>query len=67
MASLVSVGRPAGHDALRVHTDTSTYTHPPVPDFVHPGDDRLYPDIPNVVSQVFYTHGDVEALHGQTG
>ena len=52
-------------DAPRVHTDTSSYTHPPVPDFVHPGDDRLYPDIPNVVSQVFYTHGDVEAGFAQ--
>ena len=52
-------------DAPRVHADTSTYTHPPVPDFVHPGDDRLYPDIPNVVSQVFYTHGDIEAGFAQ--
>ena len=51
--------------APRVHTDTSTYAHPPVPDFVHPGDDRLYPDIPNVVSQVFYTHGDVAAGFAQ--
>ena len=52
-------------NAPRVHADTSAYTHPPVPDFVHPGDDRLYPDIPNVVSQVFYTHGDVEAGFAQ--
>ena len=52
-------------DAPRVHADTSAYTHPPVPDFVHPGDDRLYPDIPNVVSQVFYTHGDIEAGFAQ--
>ncbi len=52
-------------DAPRVHADTSAYTHPPVPDFVHPGDDRLYPRIPNVVSQVFYTHGDIEAGFAQ--
>ena len=48
-------------DAPRVHADTSGYAHPPIPDFVHHGDDRLFPAIPNVVSQVRYTHGDTEA------
>ena len=48
-------------DAPRVHTDTSGYSHPPIPDFAHPGDDRLFPDVPNVVSRVVYAHGDVDA------
>lgn len=48
-------------DAPRVHADTSGYRHPPIPDFAHPGDDQLFPDIPNVVSRVVYAHGDVEA------
>ncbi len=52
-------------NAPPVHTDTSTYTHPPIPDFVHPGDDRLFPDIPNVVSQVLYSHGDIKAGFAQ--
>ena len=47
-------------DAPRVHADTSEYAHPPIPDFVHSDDDRLFPSIVNVVSQVRYTHGDTE-------
>ncbi|ETW99741.1 MAG: hypothetical protein ETSY1_13890 [Candidatus Entotheonella factor] len=61
--------RPAVFDAVeamhaeapRVHADTSGYAHPPIPDFVHQGDDRLFPPIPNVVSQVLYRHGDSDA------
>ena len=52
-------------NAPLVHTDTSSYSHPPIPDFVHPGDDRLYPDIPNVVSHVLYNHGDIDAGFAQ--
>ena len=48
-------------DAPRVHTDTSGYAYPPIPEFAHKGDDRLFPPIPNVVSQVLYHHGDIEA------
>ena len=56
----------AMHDnAPRVHADTSGYAHPPVPDFVHKGDDRLFPPIPNVVSQVLYKHGDINAGFAQ--
>ncbi|ETX06569.1 MAG: hypothetical protein ETSY2_16325 [Candidatus Entotheonella gemina] len=52
-------------DAPRVHSDTSGYEHPPIPDFVHQGDDRLFPPIPNVVSQVQYRHGDIDAGFAQ--
>ena len=48
-------------DAPRVHTETSGYAHPPIPEFAHKGDDRLFPPIPNVVSQVLYHHGDIVA------
>ncbi len=52
-------------EAPRVHADTSEYAYPPIPDFLHPGDNRLFPDIPNVVSQVLYTHGDIETGFAQ--
>lgn len=52
-------------DAPLVHADTSGYAHPPVPDFVHKGNDRLFPPIPNVVSQVLYKQGDIDAGFAQ--
>jgi CO/xanthine dehydrogenase Mo-binding subunit len=53
-------------DAPKVHEDPALYTHPPIPDaFLHGGEARLFPPIPNVVSQVFYHHGDIEAGFAQ--
>lgn len=52
--------------APRLHDDPASYAHPPVPDaFLHGGEARLFPPIPNVVSQVCYRHGDLAAGFAQ--
>ncbi len=51
-------------NAPKIHE--TSYAHPPIPDFLLHGDDnRLFPPIPNVVSQVFYRHGNIEAGFAQ--
>src|SRR5262245_459800 len=53
-------------DAPRIHTQPESYKHPPIPEaFLHGGIAEFFPPIPNVVSQVFYRHGDLEAGFAQ--
>jgi CO/xanthine dehydrogenase Mo-binding subunit len=43
----------------RIHAQPESYRHPPVPEaFLHGGIVEFFPPIPNVVSQVFYRHGN---------
>jgi CO/xanthine dehydrogenase Mo-binding subunit len=52
--------------APRVHEHPDAYTHPPIPEaFLHGGQAEFFPSIPNVVSQVFYRHGDLNAGFAQ--
>jgi CO/xanthine dehydrogenase Mo-binding subunit len=52
--------------APRVHEQPDSYTHPPIPEaFLHGGEAQFFPPLPNVVSQVFYRHGDLDAGFAQ--
>jgi CO/xanthine dehydrogenase Mo-binding subunit len=53
-------------NAPRLHAQPESYGHPPIPEaFLHGGIAEFFPPIPNVVSQVFYRHGDLNAGFGQ--
>lgn len=53
-------------DAPRIHARPESYQHPPIPEaFVHGGIAEFFPPIPNVVSQVVYRHGDLDAGFAQ--
>src|SRR5215470_7178032 len=46
--------------APRIHEQPNSYARPPIPEaFLHGGEAQFFPPIPNVVSQVFYRHGDL--------
>jgi len=52
--------------APRIHEQAASYTHPPIPEaFLHGAEVQFFPAIPNVVSQVFYRHGDLAAGFAQ--
>ena len=52
--------------APRIHEQSASYTHPPIPEaFLHGAEVQFFPAIPNVVSQVFYRHGDLAAGFAQ--
>ena len=46
--------------APRVHDDPASYGSWPLPIVLH-GEHNIFPPLPNVVSQVIYRHGDLEA------
>ena len=53
-------------DAPRIHAQPESYGHPPIPEaFLHGGIAEFFPPIPNVVSQVFYRHGDLDVGFAQ--
>jgi CO/xanthine dehydrogenase Mo-binding subunit len=53
-------------DAPRIHAQPESYGHPPIPEeLLHGGSAEFFPPIPNVVSQVFYHHGDLNAGFAQ--
>ena len=53
-------------DAPRIHAQPESYGHPPIPEvFLHGGIAEFFPSIPNVVSQVFYRHGDLDVGFAQ--
>ena len=53
-------------DAPRIHAHPESYGHPPIPEaFLHGGIAEFFPPIPNVVSQVVYRHGDLDAGFAQ--
>jgi len=53
-------------NAPRIHEHPDSYAHPPIPEaFLHGGEVQFFPLIPNVVSQVFYRHGDLGAGFAQ--
>lgn len=53
-------------DAPRIHAQPQSYGHPPIPEaFLHGGIAEFFPPIPNVVSQVFYRHGDLDTGFAQ--
>ena len=52
--------------APRLHEQDASYAHPPIPEaFLHGAEVQFFPAIPNVVSQVFYRHGDLTAGFAQ--
>jgi CO/xanthine dehydrogenase Mo-binding subunit len=53
--------------APRVHDNPASYRHLPIRDFLHgaKAEHRLFPDIPNVISQIRFRHGDVEGAFAQ--
>ena len=54
------------NNAPRVHEHPDSYVHPPIPEvFLHGGEAQFFPPIANVVSQVFYRHGDLGAGFAQ--